>query len=45
VGTNFIAATAFAISIACSSFSVVALGRPGLSGGVLVGGRDTGGWH
>jgi hypothetical protein len=31
--------------IACSSFNVTTGGAPGLSGGVLVGGRDIGGWH
>lgn len=39
------AAIAFSISIACSSFNVTTGDGPGLSGGVLVGGKDIGGWH
>jgi hypothetical protein len=45
VGGIFMAAIASAISIACSSFNVTTGDRPGLSGGVLVGGRDIGGWY
>jgi hypothetical protein len=45
VGAIFMAAIAFAISVACSSFNVTTGDRPGLSGGVLVAGRDIGGWH
>jgi hypothetical protein len=45
VRTKFIAAIAFAISIACSLFNVMAGDSPRLSGSVLVGARAIGGWH
>lgn len=39
------AAIAFAISVACSSFNVTIGNRPRLSDGLLLAGRDIGGWH
>ena len=45
MGTIFVAIMASLISVACSPFNVATGDRSGLSGGVLVAGKDIGGWY